>query len=230
MAAVFYVALEVWGADGTCVIREGVSCTHQPRGDFPPLAQLRQGRQADVIWKQKNKISGERKTTEGHQGEKKKDHRPRGRGSNNRVGGRVTEEAWRIRASTWGCSLRKKTAQRGRSAEGWSLTPGRRGQTARGHQGGDAHPDTAHDQSVQIRAHAAHDRRGVRIAALSAPPRPPEDTTQPRAGGAGPSSLGACRCCPGPAEWKAVWAHLTQQGLAVRTFTCTECSAHRSLN
>lgn len=39
----------------------------QPRGDFPPLTQLPKGRQADVIWKQKDTIS-EGKTPEGHQG------------------------------------------------------------------------------------------------------------------------------------------------------------------
>lgn len=50
------------------VLSEDMRCTHQPRGDFPPLTQLRQGRRADVIWKQKNKISGEGKVPEAHQG------------------------------------------------------------------------------------------------------------------------------------------------------------------
>lgn len=55
-----------------CVLKEeGIGRTHQPRGDFPPLAQLQQGRQAEVIWKQKNKISGEGRTPETHLGRKR---------------------------------------------------------------------------------------------------------------------------------------------------------------
>lgn len=49
----------------------------QPRGDFPPLTQLRQGRQADVIWKQKDTISGEGKAPEAHQGRE----RPQAKGA-----------------------------------------------------------------------------------------------------------------------------------------------------
>lgn len=56
---------------------EDLRCTHQPRGDFPPLTQLRQGRQADVIWKQKDTISGEGKTPEAHQGRE----RPQAKGA-----------------------------------------------------------------------------------------------------------------------------------------------------
>lgn len=104
------------------VLREDVRCTHQPRGNFPPLTQLRQGRQADVIWKQKNKISGERKTPEAHQGRE----RPQAKG------------AWELlkKKKCWEKGQRRvpgdlgiysgapsgKTAPWGRAAEGWSLT------------------------------------------------------------------------------------------------------------
>lgn len=101
------------------MLREDVRCTHQPRGNFPPLTQLRQGRQADVIWKQKNKISGERKTPEAHQGRE----RPQAKGAwellkKKMLGKGSKKSPWR----SWhllGRSLRKDgpVGSRGRGVE-----------------------------------------------------------------------------------------------------------------
>lgn len=125
---------------------------------------------------------------------------------------RVPEEARLLLAST-GRSLRKKTSPRGPAAKGWSLTLARGGgaerpgvtKAKRGGGGGDAHPDAAaHDHSVQVRPHAAHGRR-PRTGHRPLGPAPRKDTAQPRAGGKGPSSLGAGVCSPDPETWKAVW-------------------------
>lgn len=169
----------------------------QPRGDFPLLAQLRQGRQTDVIWKQKNKISGEGWTPEAHLGRK----RSRAKGAWER---QKDWEKGRSRGRSWhplGESSGEKTAPRDRAAERRSLAlAGEAGLNGRGHQRGDAHRGPAHDHSVQVRPHAAaHGRSAHRRGPSGLPPSPlllphpslsPPGRSRPaRAGGAGSAAL-----------------------------------------
>lgn len=185
-----------------CVERRR-SCTHQPRGDFPPLAQLRQGRQTDVIWKQKNKISGEGRTPEAHLGRK----RAQAKGAWER---QKDWEKGRSRGRSWhplGESSGEKTAPRVHAAEGRSLAlAGKAGMN------GPGSPESpANDHSVQVRPHAAHGRsahRRVRVATLSAPPPHPSPSR---------------KTPPGPAQEGQGSAALEPAGAALAPWSPRQC-------